>query len=126
MCEYSFYEEKKEQPQIYCKLNNKSCLFSKFCVNQNKYIHREGVENCYMKAIFEKKQQIPNGAYYVRFVKKGFAYVEITNDKIVKIKDTIGNIDNYVYVKQENGEYQISLTPFEETSTQKKTTRKKK
>lgn len=124
MCKYSFYEEGKSQPQIYCKLNNQICLFSKFCVNQNKFVHREGAENCYMKTLFESKEQIPNGAYYVRFVKKGFAYVELTNDKIVKIKDTIGNISNYVYVKQENGEYQISLTPFETTT--KKTTRKKK
>ena len=127
MCEHSFYEERNNKPQIYCKLNNQICLFSKFCVNQNKYIHREGFENCHMKNSFENKKEIPSGAYYVRFVKKGFAYVELTNDKIVKIKDTIGNIENYVYVKQEDGEYQISLTPFEETPKKTtKTTRKKK
>ena len=123
LCKYAFYGEEKSRPQIYCKLNNKHCLFSKFCVNQGKYIHKEGVESCYM-ITEENKKQIPEGAYYVRFVKKGFAYVELTRDKVVKVKDTIGEITNYVYLTMQNGEYIISLKPFEEKKT--KTNRKKK
>ena len=123
-CKYAFYEEGKDKPQIYCKLNNQICLFSKFCVNQNKYIFRDGVENCYM-ANFESKKQVPSGASYVRFVKNGFLYVELTRDKVVKIKDTIGNVENYVYVRDNNGEYEISLQPFD-TQTKKTTNRKKK
>ena len=110
MCEYAYYENNTSKPQIYCKINNKLCLFSKFCTKQNKYIHREGVDDCYM-ALEEKKKTIPNGSYYVRFVKNGFAYIEI-NNKVIKVKDTIGNIDNYVYLQQVDGQYQISLTPF--------------
>lgn len=113
MCEYAYYDDKdKSKSQIYCKINNKVCLFSKFCIKQNKYIHREGVESCYM-ALEEKKKIIPNGAHYVRFVRKGFVYVEI-EDKVIKIQDTIGNIEDYVYVKQEGQNYIISLSPFEE------------
>ena len=124
LCKYAFYGEEKSRPQIYCKLNNQVCLFSKFCVNQGKYIHKEGVENCYM-VVQENKKQIPEGAYYVRFVKKGFAYVELTRDKVIKVKDTIGEITNYVYLMmQDNGEYAISLQPFGEKKT--KTSRKKK
>lgn len=124
MCEYSYYED-GEKPRLYCKLNKKACIFSKYCIKQKKYIHKEGVDNCYM-AINEKRKIIPNGAYYVRFVRKGYVYVEI-DDKVIKIKDTIGNITNYVYLQQnEQGEYTISLTPFELTPIKKKYNRKKK
>lgn len=129
MCKYAFYNEKEKKSQIYCNINGKICLFSKFCIKQNKYIHREGVESCYM-ALEKEKKTIPNGAYCVRFVRKGFAYVEM-DDKIVKIKDTLENIDNYVYVKLTEQGYILSLNPFiEETITTeqkpKRNTRKKK
>ena len=122
MCKYGFYGKEESRPQIYCKLNNQVCLFSKFCVNQGKYIHKEGAENCYM-ITQESKKKVPNGAYYVRFVLKGYAYVELSGDKVIKVKDTLGNIKDYVYLKDNNGEYIMSLTPFEE---EKKTSRKKK
>lgn len=123
MCKYAFYGEEISRPQIYCKLNNQVCLFSKFCVNQGKYIHKEGVENCYMLEQ-ESKRKIPNDSYYVRFVLKGYAYVELSSDKVIKVKDTLGNIENYVYLKFDNGEYIPSLTPFKEEKL--KTSRKKK
>lgn len=125
MCKYAFYEEGKSQPQIYCKLNNQVCLFSKFCVNQNRYIHREGVETCFM-ALFEEKKQIPSGSYYVRFIKKGFLYVELDSSRVIKIQDTLGNVTDYVYLKENNGKYEISLTPFTDTIPVKKTTNRKK
>ena len=125
MCKYAFYEEGKSQPQIYCKLNNQICLFSKFCVNQNRYIHREGVETCFM-ALFEEKKQIPSGSYYVRFIKKGFLYVELDSSRVIKIQDTLGNVTDYVYLKENNGKYEISLTPFTDTIPVKKTTNRKK
>lgn len=124
MCKYGFYGEEESRPQIYCKLNNQVCLFSKFCVNQGKYIHKEGVEHCYMIEQASKKQ-IPDGAYYVRFIKKGFAYIELDNNTVIKVKDTLGNITNYVYlIKDNNGEYIISLNPIIEKK--KSTNRKKK
>lgn len=111
MCMYSFYNERENSSRLYCKLTNDICMYSKFCTKQNKYIHREGEEKCFM-ALEANKKQIPNGAYYVRFVRKGYVYIEI-DDKVIKVKDTIGNIDNYVYLQDNNGEYKISLTPFE-------------
>ena len=126
MCKYSFYEEGKDKPQIYCKLNNQICLFSKFCVNQNRYIHREGVETCYM-AQFEEKKQIPSGAHYVRFIKKGYLYVELNNNRVIKILNTLGVETDYVYLREVDDKYEISLNPFVENSTQaKKTTNRKK
>ena len=124
LCKYAFYEEEKSRPQIYCKLNNQVCLFSKFCVNECRYIHKEGVENCYM-ATYESNKQIPEGSYYVRFVRKGFAYIELTNDKVIKVKDTLGNITNYVYLSLQNGEYVMSLSPFVEEKKPKQTRKKK-
>lgn len=131
MCQYAYYNDREKVPQLHCKisqLSNDICLYSKFCYKQNKYIHREGVENCYM-AIEHEKTNIPNGAYYVRFVRKGYAYVEI-GDRVVKIKDTVG-VEHYAYIKQNvNGEYELSLTPFvaieAETTSKKKSNRKKK
>lgn len=120
MCPYAFYDERESKPRLYCKLKDDKgiCLFSKFCYKQNKYIHREGVDNCFM-ALEEKNKKIPNGSYYVRFVRKGYAYVEI-DDKVVKIKDTIGNINNYVYVAMIDGQYQISLTPISSEKQEEK------
>lgn len=111
MCKYIYYDNTETtKPKIYCKLNNKVCLYSKFCVNQNKYIPKEGMENCYM-ALQEEKKTIPNGSCYVRFIKKGFLYVEIGNS-VVKIKDTLGTVTNYVYVRQTPNGYEIALKPF--------------
>lgn len=113
MCQYAFY--KNGENKLYCNINNQMCLYSKFCSKQQKYIHREGAENCYM-AIEEQNRHIPDGAYYVRFVLKGYAYVEIGNS-VKMIKDTIGNIKNYVYLRDNNGEYEMSLTPFTMTES---------
>lgn len=109
MCVYAYYDKN----QLYCNINKKICLFSKYCIKQNKYIHREGADSCYM-ALEENKRNIPNDACYVRFVRKGFAYVEV-GDKVIKVKDTLGNIENYVYLSlDKNGDYKISFSPIEE------------
>ena len=123
MCQYAYYDDKEKNARLRCNLTKDICLYSKYCDRQHKYIHREGVENCYM-AMNEQKKNIPSNAHFVRFVKKGYAYVEM-GDKIVKIKDTLGNIGNYVYVFDNgNGEYEISLSPIE-PKEKKKSTRKK-
>jgi hypothetical protein len=93
-------------------------------VKVGRYIDKEGMENCFM-ALEELKKNIPNDANFVRFVDEGYIYVEV-DDRVVKIKDTLGNVTNYVYLKKINGDYQISLTPFVEKQTTKKSTRAKK
>ena len=123
MCKYSYYDESNSRKPMYCSLNNKLCIYSQYCVKVGRYIDKEGMENCFM-ALQESKKNIPNGANFVRFIDKGYLYVEI-DDKVVKIKDTLGNVTNYVYIKYVNNEYQISLTPFK-IQQNKKTTRVKK
>ena len=120
MCKYSYYDESNSRKPMYCNLNNKPCIYSQYCVKVGRYIDKEGMENCFM-ALQEMKKNIPNGANFVRFIDKGYLYVEI-DDKVVKIKDTLGNVTNYVYIKHVNNEYQISLTPFK-IQQSKKTTR---
>lgn len=123
MCKYSYYDESNSRKPMYCSLNNKLCIYSQYCVKVGRYIDKKGMENCFM-ALQELKKNIPNGANFVRFIDKGYLYVEI-DDKVVKIKDTLGNVVNYVYIKRVNNEYKISLNPFE-TQQNKKTTRAKK
>lgn len=73
------------------------------------------------------KKSIPNGAYYVRFIKNGYAYVEL-GDTVVKVKcDDLDNIINYIYIQQNNdGTYIGSLTPFVSSNEPKKIAKKRK
>ena len=112
MCKYTYYDETNSRKPIYCKLNNKICIYSQYCVKVGRFIPKENMENCFM-AIAESKKNIPNGSNYVRMIDKGYLYIEI-EDRVIKVKDTIGNVKDYVYLRQINGEYQISLTPFVE------------
>lgn len=123
MCKYSYYDESNSRKPMYCSLNDKPCIYSQYCVKVGRYIDKEGMENCFM-ALQELKKNIPNGANYVRFIDEGYLYVEI-DDRVIKIKDTLGNVTNYVYLKYVNDEYKISLKPFEKQQI-KKTTRVKK
>lgn len=112
MCDYAYYDSKETLRQkIYCKHNGKICLYSKYCVKVGKFVPSEGMENCFM-ALNENKK-IPNGARRVRFIKKGFLYIEMDNG-VIKIKNDTINEADYVYVRKTNEEYEISLTPFVE------------
>ena len=112
MCDYAYYDSKETfRQKIYCKHNGKICLYSKYCVKVGKFIPNDGMENCFMA--LEENKKVPNGARRVRFIKKGFLYIEMDNG-VIKVKsDTINEAD-YVYVRKTNGEYEISLTPFME------------
>lgn len=114
MCEFAYYDNKETfRPKLYCELQKgKPCIYSRFCVRTNKFVPNDKMETCFM-AIEKKKKDIPNESYYVRFVRKGYLYVEI-DDKVVKVKDTIGNVNNYVYLRVKDGGYEASLTPFVE------------
>lgn len=126
MCKYSYRDENNVRQPIYCKVTKKQCIYSQYCNKVGKFIEKNGMENCFI-SMEEANRNIPKGAYYVRFSKKGYLYVEIDN-KVVKILDTIGTVKNYVYLKDNNGEYEISLTPFASTidATPKSTTSKKR
>ena len=112
MCDYAYYNPKETLRQkIYCKHNGKICLYSKYCVKVGKFVPSDGMENCFM-ALNENKK-IPSGARRVRFIKKGFLYIEMDNG-VIKIKNNTINEADYVYVRKTNGEYEVSLSPFVE------------
>ncbi len=127
-CQYGFYKKTEtNRPKLYCKITNDLCIYSKLCLKVNKYIYNDKSEECMIRKENNKKS-IPNGAYYVRFVKNGYAYVEL-GDTVVKVKcDSLDNITNYIYIQQNNdGTYIGSLTPFMSNNNEpKKITKKRK
>lgn len=124
-CKYAYTNKKEPRAKIYCQLTNMPCVYSRFCVNMNKYVPKEKeMENCTL-IMENKRDKIPNGAYYVRFIKRGFLYIEY-KDSIIKVKNTFDSDDiTYVYIDIVDGEYVTSLTPFE-TEKKKVYKRKKK
>ena len=126
-CQYGFYKKTEtNRPKLYCKITNDLCVYSKLCLRVNKYIYNDKSEECMIRKENDKKS-IPNGAYYVRFVKNGYAYVEL-GDTVVKVKcDDLDNIINYIYIQQNNdGTYVGSLTPFMSNSNEPKKIAKKR
>lgn len=126
-CQYGFYKKTEtNRPKLYCKITNDLCVYSKLCLKVNKYIYNDKSEECMIKKENNKKS-IPNGAYYVRFIKNGYAYVEL-GDTVVKVKcDDLDGIINYIYIQQNNdGTYIGSLTPFVGSNEAKKITKKRK
>lgn len=126
-CQYGFYKKTEtNRPKLYCKITNDLCVYSKLCLKVNKYIYNDKSEECMIRKENDKKS-IPNGAYYVRFIKNGYAYVEL-GDTVVKVKcDDLDNIINYIYIQQNNdGTYIGSLTPFVSSNEPKKIAKKRK
>lgn len=126
-CQYGFYKKTEtNRPKLYCKITNDLCVYSKLCLKVNKYIYNDKSEECMIRKENDKKS-IPNGAYYVRFIKNGYAYVEL-GDTVVKVKcDDLDNIINYIYIQQNNdGTYIGSLTPFVSNSNEPKKIAKKR
>ena len=111
MCEYV----EQIDNQLYCTLNNRPCLYRKYCKKVGAFIHLDEWSECYLRNE-QLKRQIPEGSCYVRFERNGFLYVEY-EDNVVKIKNTLdGEVGNFVYVKKYRGEFKLSLSPFiEET-----------
>ena len=121
LCEHAFYKpEEKYTPRLYCKVDNKMCIYSKRCLKVDRFIPLEGEKwrECY-KYIMEKRKNIPQGSYLVqatRLHKSGnlYLYVLTEEDKIERILSNFKKIEqDYVYLKKSvNGSYQISLNPF--------------
>lgn len=112
-CSYAYYnDENKPQARIYCKITNTMCMYSRFCVNANKYLPKDKeMESCVL-IMENKRDKIPHGSCYIRFIRKGFLYIEIDNN-VVKIPNTLKREDiDYVYVRKVNDKYEVSLQPF--------------
>lgn len=126
-CQYGFYkEEETYYPRLYCNIDNKYCMYSKKCLKVEKFIPIEGDlwKECY-KYVENKIKNIPKGSYFVESYRpnnKGKLYLYIVIDgKVNRILSDFTEINqDYIYLKNEDGKYKLSLVPFIEEDTKKK------
>lgn len=120
LCEHAFYKpEEKYIPNLYCKIDDKRCIYSKRCLKVDRFIPLEGEKwrECY-KYIMEKRKNIPKGSYLIQATrpnKDGKLYLYILiDDNIERILSDFDNLEQeYIYLRKSiNGDYQISLDPF--------------
>lgn len=121
LCEHAFYKpEEKYTPRLYCKIENKMCIYSKRCLKVDRFIPLEGEKwkECYIY-IMEKRKNIPQGSFLVQTTRphksgKLYLYVLTEEDKIEKILSNFTKLDQeYVYLrKTAMGSYQVGLEPF--------------
>lgn len=128
-CKYQFYDKNERfYPHLYCKLRDVGyCIYSKRCDMVEKFIPLDGEKwkECGLY-IMEQQKEIPNGSYFVqtyRTSKDGGLYLYVVvNDRIEKIKTNLTELNQcYVYLKEGLEDYQVSLTPFVEKKTTRKT-----
>lgn len=121
LCEHAFYKpEEKYTPRLYCKIEDKMCIYSKRCLKVDRFIPLEGEKwkECYIY-IMEKRKNIPKGSYLVQTTRphksgKLYLYVLVEDDKIEKILSNFDKLEqDYVYLrKNATGGYQVSLEPI--------------
>ena len=116
MCPYGYYKDENEHmAHIYCKLKHDGfCIYAKLCMKPEvqKFVPTEYMDECYIMNQ-ELKKQIPQDSHYVRFIRNDYLYVELDDDHVIKIKNTLGDkVTNYVYLKKYKDSYKISLSPF--------------
>ena len=111
-CIYGYYKkEETYYPRLYCKLTDKSCRYSKKCLKEERFIPLDNQGECYLYNM-EKKKKIPNGSNYVRFEHKGYLFIEVDDNRTIKVKNTLGKVEDYVYLRKVGNDYEISLSPF--------------
>ena len=121
LCEHAYYKpEEKYIPRLYCKLEDKVCIYTKKCLKVDRFVPLEGEKwrECY-KYIMDKRKNIPKGSYFVQVTKpnkngKLYLYVLTEEDKIERILSKFDKLEqDYVYLrKTAMGTYQVSLEPF--------------
>lgn len=121
LCEHAFYKpEEKYTPRLYCKIEDKMCMYSKRCLKVDRFIPLEGEKwkECYIY-IMEKRKNIPKGSYLVQTTRphksgKLYLYVLVEDDKIEKILSNFDKLEqDYIYLrKNATGGYQVSLEPI--------------
>lgn len=121
LCCYAYYKpEEKYCPNLWCKLGDSRCMYSKKCLKLDKFIPLEGEKwkECY-KFIMEKRKHIPEGSYLVQTFRpnrKGNLFLYVATDKGVEriLTDFTELNQEYVYIrKTPNGSYEVSLVPFQ-------------
>jgi hypothetical protein len=121
LCEHAYYKpEEKYIPRLYCKLEDKVCIYTKKCLKLDRFVPLEGEKwrECY-KYIMDKRKNIPKGSYFVQVTKpnkngKLYLYVLTEEDKIERILSNFDKLEqDYVYLrKTAMGGYQVGLEPF--------------
>ena len=121
LCEHAFYKpEEKYTPRLYCKIEDKMCIYSKRCLKVDRFIPLEGEKwkECYIY-IMEKRKNIPKDSYLVQTTRphksgKLYLYVLVEDDKIEKILSNFDKLEqDYVQLrKNATGGYQVSLEPI--------------
>lgn len=114
-CPYQYYiDDKQYLAKLYCKLNDKACIYSKRCDNVHRFIPMDNQEECYLYNM-ENQKNIPTGSYYIKVKRlnsqkdKLYVYVDIDNTT-VKILTNFAEINqDYIYVKKVDGKYVVSL-----------------
>lgn len=120
MCPFAYYKDANEHmAHIYCKLkDDKFCIYAKLCMKPDiqKFVPTDYMDECYLMNE-HLKRQIPPNSYYVRFIRNNYLYVELDDNTVVKIENTLGDaVSNYVYLKKIQDKYFISLKPFRQKS----------
>jgi hypothetical protein len=129
-CPYNYYKNEKEYyARLLCKIDDGNCIYSKRCQKVEKYIPLDNQEECY-KYNMEMQKNIPNGSNFIQTFrpnKKGELYLYVViDDKIEKISSKLKEINqNYIYLKEGIDGYEVSLRPFEKTSTTRTYNKKK-
>lgn len=119
-CPYQYYiDDKQYLAKLYCKISDRYCIYSKRCDNVHRFIPMDNQEECYLYNM-EKQKSIPNGSYYIKVKRlnksknKVYIYVDIKGT-IVKILTDFDEINqDYVYIKEGDNGYNVSLTPIVE------------
>ena len=127
MCQHMYYKDENEYfPRLYCKIDNKLCLYQKKCLMKNRYIPTEDNlwKECY-KMIENKIKDIPDGSYFVQSYRpnrngKLYLYVVI-KDKVERVLSNFTTINqDYIYLKEGLDGYEVSLTPFKSNARKSK------
>lgn len=101
MCNYVKIFGYERNPE--CGITGAPCLYFRRCTIKMTWIPNENIKYCPNR--MKEDKVVPDGAYYVRFVKHGYAYVDI-DGKVEKIKYE-GSPTDYLFLEQKDGKYII-------------------
>lgn len=114
MCPYAYYEKKEgiAYEVIMCKKTKSNCPYSKFCAKENRVTPNNTEGYTMSDCNLNREKNIPKGSVEVihPISDLNFLYFNIETDEGIftqKIKNTLGEVPDYIYVRLVNNEYQI-------------------
>lgn len=103
MCPNAYIGKVDNRDRVLCrKQNDKICPFVRWCNNANCWKPLQSQKICRLRTEYK----IPDGAFEVRFEKKGELYIE-TNDSVVVLKNPFEFIPKYVTLVKKDNDYII-------------------